>query len=272
MKKVWLVILMILLACPAAGLYAAAAEAPRLEVVLPDRTVKPGEEITAAVALRNNPGIAAIGFHVDYDKTRLELIGYEDALLTGWLVGVGAGENAVWASSSEWSGNGDCIRLVFRVAENAKPGEATIGIGSAELFNLNEESVDAAVVPGAVTVADGQKQPDAAPTADGEKTAEGTVLPDGDAAETPPAQQETPDADENGEAFSHTDHIFADGECVICGYKMPQEAAEIAPDEAKEADAAVADGTRRSGAVYYYIAAAVLVIGAVIFAARKRSR
>lgn len=271
MKKVWLVILMILLACPVAGVYAVAAEVPRLEVVLPDRAVRPGEKITAAVTLRNNPGIAAIGFHVDYDKTRLELIGYEDALLTGWLVGVGAGENAVWASSSEWSGNGDCIRLVFRVAENAKPGEISIGIGSAELFNLNEESVDAAVAPGTVTVADGQKQPGTAPTDDGGKTAEETVLPDGEAADAPPAQQEAPDTDENEEAFTHTDHIFADGECIVCGYKMPQESVPASSGEGTEAVAADADDTHGSKTVYY-ISAAVIVIGAVIFAARKRNR
>ena len=58
---------------------ALAAETPRLKIEVPGQNVKPQEEFTVTLSLHNIPSIAALGFHISYDKTRLELTGYEDA-------------------------------------------------------------------------------------------------------------------------------------------------------------------------------------------------
>lgn len=58
---------------------ALAAETPRLKIEVPGQNVKPQEEFAVTLSLHDTPSIAALGFHISYDKTRLELTGYEDA-------------------------------------------------------------------------------------------------------------------------------------------------------------------------------------------------
>lgn len=58
---------------------ALASETPRMEIEVPGQNVKPQEEFAVTLSLHDTPSIAALGFHISYDKTRLELTGYEDA-------------------------------------------------------------------------------------------------------------------------------------------------------------------------------------------------
>lgn len=97
---------------------ALAAETPRLKIEVPGQNVKPQEEFTVTLSLHDTPSIAALGFHISYDKTRLELTGYEDAGLTGWMVGIGQGEGAVWVNEKGWSVDGSCLKLTFRVRQD----------------------------------------------------------------------------------------------------------------------------------------------------------
>lgn len=97
---------------------ALAAETPRMEIETPTQSPKPQEEFAVTLSLHDIPSIAALGFHISYDKTRLELTGYEDAGLTGWMVGIGQGEGAVWVNEKGWSGDGSCLKLTFRVRQD----------------------------------------------------------------------------------------------------------------------------------------------------------
>ena len=149
MRKIkYLLALVALLLC----VPALAAETPRLEIEVPAQSVKPQEEFTVELSLRDIPGIAALGFHISYDKTRLELTGYEDAGLTGWMVGIGQGEGAVWVNEKGWSGDGSCLKLTFRVKQDATEGTASIGITDLEAYNAREEAVALAVTPGGLYV------------------------------------------------------------------------------------------------------------------------
>lgn len=58
---------------------ALAAETPRMEIEAPTQSPKPQEEFAVTLSLHDTPSIAVLGFHISYDKTRLELTGYEDA-------------------------------------------------------------------------------------------------------------------------------------------------------------------------------------------------
>lgn len=131
---------------------ALAAGTPCLEIEVPAQSAKPQEEFTVELSLHDIPSIAALGFHVTYDKTRLELTGYEDAGLTGWMVGIGQGEGAVWVNEKGWSGDGSCLKLTFRVRQDAIEGTAAIGITDLEAYNAKEEPVALAVTPGGLYV------------------------------------------------------------------------------------------------------------------------
>lgn len=148
MKIKWLAAIAALLLC----VPALAAGTPRLEVKVPEQHAKPEEEITVELELHDAPKIAALGFHIQYDKTRLELTGYEDAGLTGWVVGLGQGESAVWVNEKGWSGDGSCLTLRFRVRQDAASGTASIGITDLEAYNIREEAVALAVTPGGLLV------------------------------------------------------------------------------------------------------------------------
>ena len=131
---------------------ALAAETPRMEIEAPTQSPKPQEEFAVTLSLHDTPSIAALGFHISYDKTRLELTGYEDAGLTGWMVGIGQGEGAVWVNEKGWSGDGSCLKLTFRVRQDAIEGTASIGITDLEAYNAKEEAVALAVTPGGLYV------------------------------------------------------------------------------------------------------------------------
>ena len=103
---------------------ALAAETPRLKIEVPGQNVKPQEEFAVTLSLHDIPSIAALGFHISYDKTRLELTGYEDAGLTGWMVGIGQGEGAVWVNEKGWSGDGSCLKLAC-MCRGHRPNQPT---------------------------------------------------------------------------------------------------------------------------------------------------
>lgn len=52
---------------------------PRLKIEVPGQNVKPQEEFAVTLSLYDIPSIAALGFHISYDKTRLELLECEMA-------------------------------------------------------------------------------------------------------------------------------------------------------------------------------------------------
>lgn len=191
MKIKWLAAIAALLLC----VPALAAETPRLEVKVPERHAKPEEEITVELELHDAPKIAALGFHIQYDKTRLELTGYEDAGLTGWVVGLGQGESAVWVNEKGWSGDGSCLTLRFRVRQDAASGTASIGITDLEAYNIREEAVALAVTPGGLLV---QGAPGSADNTDNTENADadnstGTPsLADGDPAGSTATTGKTP--------------------------------------------------------------------------------
>lgn len=112
----------------------------------------PGMEVDVAVTLPENPGLAMLQFQINYDKTRLALIGYEDAGLADWTVGVGALEKAVWVSDTNASAAGEILILKFRVLDNAAEGEAEITLTDLIAANIDEESRSLEAFAGGVTV------------------------------------------------------------------------------------------------------------------------
>ena len=114
---------------------------------------RPGTEVTVPISLTENPGITGIGMKIEYDKTRLRLTGYSDAGLTGWVVGVGTGEKAVWGDAVGSTITGDILTLTFTVLEGAEDGLAEITVTELDITDLDVNNVEFSVTSGGVTVA-----------------------------------------------------------------------------------------------------------------------
>ena len=113
---------------------------------------RPGTEVTVPIALTENPGITGIAMKIEYDKTKLQLTGYSDAGLTGWLVGVGAEEKAVWGDAVGSTITGDILTLTFTVLEGAEDGFAEITVTELDITDLDVNNVVFSVTSGGVAV------------------------------------------------------------------------------------------------------------------------
>lgn len=109
-----------------------------------------GEEVTVSVSIGDNPGITAMKLGIEYDKSKLQLVGFEDAGLEGWYVA----ENAVWLNGCDSTFNGVMLKLKFKILENCGNGdtEVTVSYTTGDICNYNEERVCPDVKGGKVTV------------------------------------------------------------------------------------------------------------------------
>lgn len=115
-------------------------------------TASQGKEVTLDVAIEGNPGLGAISFQIEYDKTRIQLIGYEDAGLTDWSVSVGTKDGAVWIDENGYKANGSILRLKFRVLDEAEDGLAYVTLSDITAADVDETIYGVSVIAGGVTV------------------------------------------------------------------------------------------------------------------------
>ena len=111
-----------------------------------------GKEVVIPISLTNNTGIASMNFKIEYDKTRLQLTGFENAQMTGWLVGVGTGEKAIWSDEKGSSAKGDILLLRFMVLDTAEDGLAEITVTGLDVVDIDEKDVPVTVVSGGIEV------------------------------------------------------------------------------------------------------------------------
>lgn len=149
MKKI-IAMLMATMLIVAMAVTAMASEAS-IAVDTVKQEAKIGDEVSVSVSFNNNPGIAGISFSIEYDKTRLELVGHENSGINGWTVSVENG-GASWAEASNYTGNGEILKLKFKVIDNAPGGFAEIKLTEVKAGNLDEERVEFVAVSGGITV------------------------------------------------------------------------------------------------------------------------
>lgn len=111
-----------------------------------------GKEVVIPISLTNNTGIASMNFKIEYDKTRLQLTGFGDAQMAGWMVGVGTGEKAIWVDENGSSANGDILLLRFMVLDTAEDGLAEITVTGLDVVDIDEKDVPVTVVSGGIEV------------------------------------------------------------------------------------------------------------------------
>lgn len=115
-------------------------------------TVIKGREVTIPVTVTGNPGFAAMGFQISYDKTRLELLECEMAP-EGFNLQINK-ENgkAVFVGAADYIEDGTLLNLRFKVLENAEDGLAEITLTVQESLNVSENEVSFSVTSGGVQV------------------------------------------------------------------------------------------------------------------------
>ncbi len=158
MKRIGLIVLSVLLVwsmlCIPAVADPAETPEPQLEVRFSQESAVRGETITADIILHNNPGIAAINFHIGHDA-ELKLTEYAVSQLTDWVVGVNEGENAVWVNSKTFTGDGSILKLVFQVSEaipNTANVKLTVSAEGLKTYDLNENEVYFTVKPATISI------------------------------------------------------------------------------------------------------------------------
>lgn len=121
------------------------------KIILSDETAKPGENVTVAVDIFNNPGLMVMMFNISYDHTQLSLTGAEGAGLTGWDV---SGDTVLWLGDADNNFNGRILLLNFRVSESASSGKVTVTLtfGRGDIGNHDEKAFFPTVSAGSVTV------------------------------------------------------------------------------------------------------------------------
>lgn len=134
--------------------------ANNFELTVDEQESKPGQEVTVNLTFTNNPGIIAALFDLQYDKERIELIKSEDkGLLKGAVLSKSYSDypyKMLWNSSSakNFTDNGTLITLTFKVAENAKAGNAYINISYKpdDVFDVDLNNVYLHINNGAIKV------------------------------------------------------------------------------------------------------------------------
>ena len=109
-----------------------------------------GDEVTVNVSIAENPGIMVLNLGLDYDRTRLSYVGFEDAGFTDWTVA----SNAVWLGNSNSNFNGVILKLKFKIVDNAPEGDAyvTVTCGDGDMADQNETVYIPSIQAGKVTV------------------------------------------------------------------------------------------------------------------------
>lgn len=148
MKRILAMILALVLCCSLLSVTAMATEgAAALSVE--NKTAKRGEQVTLAVGLYNNPGIAGMDLSFGYDATRLELVSIQGTGMGGgvWTIGT----HAIWDNAGNSEYNGTIILLTFNVKADAPYGKAEVS-ANCSAGNWDGERVTVYGSTGGITI------------------------------------------------------------------------------------------------------------------------
>lgn len=137
------------------------------EISVESKTADAGQTVSVDLTLSNNPGIIAARFDLTYDKDRLELINAEDKKLLAGAVFSQTYRSypytMIWnsATTKNFTSDGVLVTLTFKVADNAKSGNAFVNISSVtgNMFDVNLKDVDIHINNGSIKVV-GDSEPD----------------------------------------------------------------------------------------------------------------
>lgn len=111
-----------------------------------------GKEVLVPISISQNPGFAGINVKIDYDKTRLQLIGSDDTAGLDWTVNTGDNAGVVMASTRNYTKDGEILLLKFKVLEDAPDGFAKVSLFNVDVLTIDEKPISVTVSSGGVEV------------------------------------------------------------------------------------------------------------------------
>lgn len=124
---------------------------------------KPGDTVDVVISIPVNPGIAIVGFNVDYDSENLTLNSitageiYSESEMDGNTAKVPFMFMAYTGKNNK-TATGELVTLNFTVSESAKAADYDIKIEGLEVLNIAEDPIDFTAVNGKITVESEQQQ------------------------------------------------------------------------------------------------------------------
>ena len=111
-----------------------------------------GKEVLIPISISQNPGFAGINVKIDYDKTRLQLIGSDDTAGLDWTVNTGNNAGVVMASTRNYTKDGEILLLKFKDLEDAPDGFAKVSLFNVDVLTIDEKPISVTVSSGGVEV------------------------------------------------------------------------------------------------------------------------
>ena len=111
---------------------------------------EPGDVVTLAVDMTDNPGFCYLKLNYTYDREKLEFVRVDNGTVSTDSF-IAAGDALSWDTANDAAGDGTLFRLIFSVKENAA-GTAAVALSVAGCFNYDEQEVAVAVANGAVNI------------------------------------------------------------------------------------------------------------------------
>lgn len=162
MKKIKKSLSILLALLMLTGTFSLAGSAEILPMKLEIESVfaQANSDVAVDVNISNNPGVAAMKFHVEYDESILEMVSVEYNSEAGGKILVPQSSKSpftlIWASPLENSDfNGTFATLNFKVMDNScgKTSPITVDFDAEDIHDTNEENVEVTVINGNITVA-----------------------------------------------------------------------------------------------------------------------
>jgi len=134
------------------------------QIVVSSGRVTLGKTINVTVAVKNNPGIASATLRLNYDSSVFTLTSVTDGGILGTAVHkpeLSSPYTLAWANdtaTTDFTQNGTLATLTFTVDENAAEGTYPISISYSyddyDIYNVNVEPINIALVNGSIDVVD----------------------------------------------------------------------------------------------------------------------
>lgn len=131
-------------------------------LVIDSVEAKAGDTVNINVSIKDNPGLAAGKYEVDYDSSVMKVIdnGYDkgDLIADEAMVFVGNTKQypniVVWTGSQDILGDGVIMTMTIKISDNAKAGEYPITIlsDSLEMINAKQEKMLPDIEAGKITI------------------------------------------------------------------------------------------------------------------------
>lgn len=148
MKKVFLILLTVIMLLTTAGMSVLAADDAGLIISASKVSAKPGDTVKIPLIIEKNSGFAGLNIYFNYsDELSLESVKNSASELT-----LTNDKTAVWDAGANYTALGELAVLVFKVSETAEYKSYTIEINFIEAFDYDQNDVKVSISNGAIDV------------------------------------------------------------------------------------------------------------------------